>query len=93
MLLAEVAESSKSVARLRVELGFLELPPNGGSVDGVGDALVERAIDAAAAPRCRVLMLAVDERNIPARQLYSRWGFVETHVRDAWIATPRPARG
>lgn len=60
---------------------------------GVGDALVERAIEAAGGPRSRVLMLAVDERNTPARQLYSRWGFVETRVRDAWIATPRPARG
>jgi len=60
---------------------------------GVGDALVERAIDASGAPRPRVLMLAVDERNTPARQLYSRWGFVEIRVRDAWIATPRSARG
>lgn len=60
---------------------------------GVGDALVERAIDAAGAPRSRVLLLAVDTRNTPARRLYTRWGFVETHVRDAWIATPRRARG
>ncbi len=60
---------------------------------GVGDALLGRAVDAGRASRARVLALAVDERNRPARRLYARWGFVETGVREAWIATPLETRG
>jgi ribosomal protein S18 acetylase RimI-like enzyme len=55
---------------------------------GIGDALLERAVGAAEALGAKGLTLAVDERNTPARRLYDRWGFVETVRRDAWIATP-----
>lgn len=55
---------------------------------GVGDALLARAVEACRSRSMRGLALAVDERNAPARRLYERWGFVETGVRAAWIATP-----
>jgi GNAT superfamily N-acetyltransferase len=55
---------------------------------GVADALLRRAVEAAARHGDNILALAVDERNTPARRMYARWGFVETGVRAAWIATP-----
>ena len=55
---------------------------------GVADALLARAVDAAADAGVTYLALAVDERNTPARRMYARWGFQETAVRDAWIASP-----
>jgi GNAT superfamily N-acetyltransferase len=55
---------------------------------GVADALLARAVDQAAGIGANILTLAVDQRNTPARRLYARWAFVETGVRDAWIASP-----
>lgn len=54
---------------------------------GVGDALLGRAVEAVRRSGASILALAVDERNLPARRMYARWGFVETGARDAWIAS------
>jgi mycothiol synthase len=54
----------------------------------VADALLQRAVDEMGCANAKQLALAVDERNGPARHLYSRWGFVHSAGRDAWIATP-----
>jgi len=56
---------------------------------GVADALLERAVQVGRAEQARVLTLAVDRSNTPARRLYARWGFMQFSVRDAWIATLR----
>jgi len=58
---------------------------------GVSDAVLRRAVDATIDSGATSLTLAVDSRNIPARGLYARWGFVEIARRDAWIATPDEA--
>jgi GNAT superfamily N-acetyltransferase len=55
---------------------------------GVADALLGRAVVAASKVSATILALAVDERNTPARRMYTRWGFLETGARDAWIASP-----
>lgn len=55
---------------------------------GVGDALLSRALSLAGAAGATLLTLAVDERNVPARRLYNRWGFRSVLVREAWIASP-----
>ncbi len=55
---------------------------------GVADAMLARAVSEANRISANTLTLAVDQRNTPARRLYARWGFVETGVRDAWIASP-----
>ncbi|MGB2986308.1 MAG: GNAT family N-acetyltransferase [Phycisphaerae bacterium] len=55
---------------------------------GVADALLQRAVDAAAKRGVNIMALAVDQRNTSARRMYARWDFVETGVRDAWIASP-----
>ncbi len=52
---------------------------------GVADALMNRAVNGAASEGATVLALAVDERNLPARHLYSRWGFGETARREVWV--------
>lgn len=58
---------------------------------GVANALLREATEAAGAIGVDILALAVDERNMPARRIYARWGFVEVGARDAWIASPPPA--
>ena len=67
---------------------------------GIGDALIARAIELAttsgrvgtsASPLA--LVLAVDERNMPAKGLYARWGFTFIGARDAWVATSAGTRG
>ena len=60
---------------------------------GVGDALLARAVRSCEEGSFSALLLAVDERNAPARRLYERWRFVQTGVRSAWIATPLATRG
>ena len=55
---------------------------------GVADALLQRGVEAAKGIGATLIALAVDERNTPARRLYARWGFVQTGVRDVWIASP-----
>ena len=53
---------------------------------GVGDLLMQRALSLSARESTS-LILAVDSRNDPAKQLYARWGFVEIARRAAWIAS------
>ncbi len=55
---------------------------------GVANALMRRAVESARSVSAKLLALAVDERNAPARRLYHRWGFVEIGSRSAYIATP-----
>ncbi len=52
---------------------------------GVADALLWRAVRSTEERSVKYLALAVDRRNVPARRVYARWGFVETGTRDAWI--------
>ncbi len=60
---------------------------------GVAHSLMARAVGLAGQVSAKRLApgfdlaLAVDERNVPARRLYSRWGFESVGLRDAWIAT------
>jgi ribosomal protein S18 acetylase RimI-like enzyme len=63
---------------------------------GVAHSLMARAIAAETASRMaprRSLLLAVDERNLPARRLYDRWGFTSVGTRDVWIATSHQIKG
>jgi ribosomal protein S18 acetylase RimI-like enzyme len=55
---------------------------------GVGQALLDRCFRCARHLGVRSVALAVDARNLPARRLYERRGFVEIGVRDAWISSP-----
>jgi len=55
---------------------------------GVGDALLRRAVDTLELEGATTLALAVDERNAQARRVYKRWGFTERARRSVWIATP-----
>lgn len=54
---------------------------------GLASEALTRAFALARRDSVTNVALAVDERNSAARRLYERWGFVETGVRDAWIAT------
>jgi ribosomal protein S18 acetylase RimI-like enzyme len=73
-----------------LELVYMGVVPEARGL-GVGDALLQRGLEAATAKGARVMALAVDERNGPARRLYRRWGFKETATRDAWIVSPPAA--
>ncbi|MFQ5590677.1 MAG: GNAT family N-acetyltransferase [Phycisphaerae bacterium] len=55
---------------------------------GVADALLHHAVTLARINRARILALAVDCRNTPARRVYARWGFTQVMARDAWVASP-----
>ncbi len=57
---------------------------------GVSDALLCRVFDTSRASGDRLVTLAVDERNLPARKMYDRWGFEQALIRQAWIATSAP---
>lgn len=56
---------------------------------GVGDALLQRAVELALRAGANRLALAVDERNDVAFRLYRRWGFQSVMRRDAWLANLR----
>lgn len=53
---------------------------------GVADALTAHAIAQSREVNAKVVALAVDVRNVPARRLYARWGFQRFQQRDVWIA-------
>ncbi|MEK6676813.1 MAG: GNAT family N-acetyltransferase [Planctomycetota bacterium] len=57
---------------------------------GIANSLLDRAVSLSRQNRNTSLTAAVDERNIPARNVYSRWRFVQTAVQQAWIATSFP---
>jgi GNAT superfamily N-acetyltransferase len=52
---------------------------------GLGDAFVHRAIEQTKARKFSKISLAVDSANVPAIDLYSRWGFCETGQRMTMI--------
>ncbi len=54
---------------------------------GVSDALLCRVIDTSRDSGDKLVTLAVDERNHPARRMYDRWNFEHALQRQAWIAT------
>ncbi len=54
---------------------------------GVSDALLCRVIDTSREAGDRLVTLAVDARNHPARRMYDRWNFEHALERQAWIAT------
>lgn len=54
---------------------------------GVADLLMEKA-RRTACENAASLILAVDDRNEPAKRLYARWKFIEIARRAAWIASP-----
>jgi GNAT superfamily N-acetyltransferase len=56
---------------------------------GVSDALLAKAFTLCGQYSAKVMTLAVDRGNTPARRMYDRWGFVQTNTRDAWIATSK----
>ena len=53
---------------------------------GVGNALLHRAVAVARGRGLDAITLAVDSINEPARRLYERWRFLESARRRAWIA-------
>jgi len=57
---------------------------------GVSDALLCRVLDTSRSLGDKLVTLAVDERNLPARRMYDRWGFEQALIRQAWIATSAP---
>jgi mycothiol synthase len=52
---------------------------------GVGRALLSRAVELARERAAVSLNLTVDVRNVPAQQLYASFGFREESRRDVWI--------
>ncbi len=70
-----------------LELVYMGVAPEARG-HGVGDALLRRGLGSAVAVGAKVVALAVDERNAPARRLYDRWGFTETSAQEAWIVSP-----
>jgi GNAT superfamily N-acetyltransferase len=70
-----------------VELVYMGVaqPMRGG---GLAHALLGRALGVTGSVGAKFVALAVDQRNIPARRLYQRWGFLETARREVWIVTP-----
>jgi ribosomal protein S18 acetylase RimI-like enzyme len=56
---------------------------------GVSDALLAKAFALCGQHSAKILTLAVDHGNTPARRMYDRWGFMQTNTRDAWIATSK----
>lgn len=67
-----------------VELAYLGVAPNARGI-GLGDALVNRAVEQSIKLGCTKITLAVDSNNFPATSLYSRWGFRKTGTRAAMI--------
>ncbi len=57
---------------------------------GVGRALMVRALLEARLLKARALTLAVDGRNLPARHLYRRLGFVPCDLREVFLAILDP---
>lgn len=55
---------------------------------GLGRWLVCRAIATARQLKCRLLTVAVDAANVPARQLYEAAGFVKVNERDIYYLPP-----
>lgn len=54
---------------------------------GIGNALLARAVSESHRVSAKLVTLAVDERNVPARELYDRWRFKAALLRDAWIVS------
>jgi ribosomal protein S18 acetylase RimI-like enzyme len=52
---------------------------------GVGDALLRRALQQCREHGARLLTLAVDGRNAPAKRLYERFGLKTVARRDAYL--------
>lgn len=71
-------------AQACVELVYIGIAPALRGL-GLGQLLLRRAI-ATASPHGRELRCAVDERNTPARQMYTAMGFRETERRVAYVA-------
>lgn len=55
---------------------------------GIGAALIERALWHCRERGIGALTAVVDERNLPARQLYARFGFKPTASREAYLLIP-----
>ncbi|UCG15492.1 MAG: GNAT family N-acetyltransferase [Phycisphaerales bacterium] len=89
--LAGVLLLSQVLRRPVLEVVYMGVTPEVRG-QGMGDALLARAVDECARRRATFLTLAVDSDNHPALGLYKRWGFVETARRRAWIATGPKAR-
>lgn len=82
-----------------LELVYMGVTPEARG-KGIGDALLARANELATttarggAPTEPLdIVLAVDERNSPAKRLYSRWGYRFIGARVAMIATSPATRG
>ena len=60
-----------------MELAYLGVAPSARGI-GLGDAFVQRAIEQSNRRNFSKITLAVDDANLPAINLYSRWGFGET---------------
>ena len=54
---------------------------------GVANALLAKTFTLARGDGAKLVTLAVDERNHPARRMYGRWGFAQYASREAWVAT------
>ncbi len=54
---------------------------------GIGHALLARAVGECAARHMSAITLAVDDANHPALRMYQQWGFTEMARRRAWIVT------
>ncbi len=72
--------------RAAMELVYMGLTPTVRG-RGLGNVLLARTIEVAAAAGLAYVTLAVDAANAPAYSLYQRAGFTETMRREAWILT------
>jgi ribosomal protein S18 acetylase RimI-like enzyme len=77
-------------ARAAVEVVYMGVAKSSRG-QGVGDELLQAALDYARRLGAPTLSLAVDSTNAPARRLYARWSFHETMRRRAWMAALRGA--
>jgi len=83
LLLAGLAD------RAAFEIVYIGVVPEARG-QGVGDLLLERAVQVCRRNHNAGLNLAVDRENQPARRLYRRWSFREVNRRRAWFCA-RPA--
>lgn len=83
---------SKVLSRPAFEVVYMGVAPRARG-QGVGDALLDKAMKQCVCRDATRLALAVDSANTPAVCFYARWGFNEIARRRAWIAARADAGG
>lgn len=90
--IAGVILTSSVPERSAIEIVYMGVSPTFRG-QGVGSALLDRAVARACTLQVDHVTCAVDAINEPARRLYARWGFQEMDRRRAWITALTAADG